>query len=132
MNPENERSSAGRRWWWLLAGIVVFAVSFTVLENLGRKEPTPSETVPAPPPTPATPEVRWTEDGAIELSEEPFAPSRINLRNEEKKQQLFNCIEQGIEETFGNGTEGWDRVGVWRETQRIKNECMDSLRGVPG
>jgi len=134
MNSEGKRPSAARKWWLLLAGIVVFAVSLTLLENLLGTESTPSEAdseplQPAAPPSP--PELSWTDDGAIEITEKPFRPSTIRLQNEEKKQQLFDCLEQRLEETFGNGTEGWDRVGVWRETQRIKGECMDSLRDIP-
>ena len=109
----------------------MLAVSLTLLENLFRTEPTPTVEDSAPPPPPSPPELRWTDDGAIEISELPFRPSTIRLRNEEKKKELFDCLEQRIEETFGNGTEGWDRVGVWRETQRIKAECMDSLRAIP-
>ena len=134
MNPKNKRLSTARKWWLLLGGIVVFVVSLTLLENLFSTDPSPSEKPSAPPEQtapPSPPELRWTDDGAIELSEKPFRPSTIRLQNDEKKQELFNCLEQRIEETFGNGTEGWDRVGVWRETQRIKAECMDSLRDIP-
>ena len=112
--------------WWVLGAIVIFVVALTLAERFMREEPAPSERRPT---STAPPEVRWTEDGAIELTEEPFRPSTIRLQDERKKQELFDCLEQGIEAAFGDGTEGWTRVEVWRETQRIKSECMATLRG---
>ena len=49
-------------------------------------------------------------------------------KNEDEEKALFDCLEQGIEQTFADGTAGWKGERVRRETQRIQNECM----GLPG
>ena len=126
MDPESERSSSTRKWWLLVGGIVVFVVAFSLLESLVRTEPTPSEkgSMPAAAPSPAPPELRRLDDGAIEIRHDFFRRSTIRLGNRDDEKVLFDCLTQGIEQTFGNGTEGWDRGRVRRETQRIEDECM--------
>ena len=130
MDPESERASSARKWWLLIGGIVAFLATFSLLESLVRTEPTPSEkgsaaaedTDAAPSPTP--PELRRLDDGAIEIRHDFFRRSTIRLGNRDDEKVLFDCLTQGIEQTFGDGTEGWDRGRVRRETQRIQDECM--------
>ena len=132
MDPESERSSSTRKWWLLVGGIVVFVVAFSLLESLVRTEPTPSEkgSMPAAAPSPAPPELRRLDDGAIEIRHDFFRRSTIRLGNEDKEKALFDCLTQGIEQTFGDGTVGWDRGRVRRETQRIRDECL-GLHDIP-
>ena len=134
MDSESERSSSARKWWLLVGGIVVFVVAFGLLESLVRTEPTPSEEGSTPAVaadatlSPAPPELRRLDDGAIEIRHDFFRRSTIRLGNEEDEKALFDCLAQGIEQTFGDGTEGWDRARVLRETQRIQDECMSLHR----
>jgi hypothetical protein len=132
MDPESGRSSSAREWWLLIGGIVVFVVAFSLLENLvgtSEKGSTPAEAVDAAPSS-TPPELRRLDDGAIEVRHDFFRRSTIRLGNEDDEKALFDCLEQGIEQTFGDGTEGWDRRRVRRETRRILDECM-GLHGMP-
>jgi hypothetical protein len=136
MDPESERSSAARKWWLLIGGIVVFVVAFSLLESLVRTEPAPSaegstpagdpDAAPSPPP----PELRRLDDGAIEIRHDFFRRSTIRLGNEDDEKALFDCLAQGIEQTFADGTAGWDRARVRRETQRIQDACL-GLQDIP-
>jgi hypothetical protein len=136
MDPEGKRSSSARDWWLLIGGIVAFVVAFSVLESVVRTEPTPSEEGSAPAenadaaPSPTPPRLRRLEDGAIEIRHDFFRRSTIRLGDEKDEKALFDCLSQGIEQTFGDGTAGWDRGRVRRETQRIQDECM-GLHGMP-
>jgi hypothetical protein len=136
MDPESEKSSSARKWWLLIGGIVVFVVVFTLLESLVRTDSTPSADGPtstgnaAAVGSPLRPELRRLDDGAIEIRHDFFRRATIRLDTEEEDNALFDCLSQGIEQTFGEGTEDWDRARVWRETQRIQNECM-GLPGIP-
>ena len=132
MDPEGKRSPSARKMWLLIGGVVVFFVAFDWLESLIRTEPTPSETEDADAAaSPAPPELRRLDDGSIEIRHDFFRRTRIDLGNEEKEKALFDCLAQGIEETFGDGTEGWNRGRVRRETQRIQDECLGSWHNVP-
>ncbi len=133
MDPESGRSSSARKWWLLIGGVVVFVVAFSLLESLVRTEPTPSEkgSMPAAAPSPAPPELRRLDDGAIEIRHDFFRRSTIRLGNEEDEKALFDCLAQGIEQTFADGTEGWNRARVRHEAQRIHDECMSSLHDIP-
>ena len=122
MDPESERSSSARKGWLLIGGIVAFLATYSLIESLVRTEPTPSPAAAAPSPSP--PELRRLEDGAIEIRHDFFRRSTIRLGNRDDEKVLFDCLAQGIEQTFGDGTEGWDRARVLRETQRIQDECM--------
>jgi hypothetical protein len=137
MDLESERSSSARKWWLLVGGIVVFIAAFNLLESLVRTEPTPSkegsttaEDADAAPWL-APPELRRLDDGAIEIRHDFFRRTTIRLDSEEDKKTLFDCLAQGIEQTFGDGTEGWNRARVRRETQRIQGECMGPLHDMP-
>ena len=138
MDAESERSFSARTWWLLIGGGVVFVVLFSLLESLVRPEPTPAVEGPKPvgehsdvAPSPKPPKLRWADDGAIEIRQGIFSQSRIRLDNEDAEKALFDCLAQGIEQTFGDGTEGWTRKRVKRETQRIQDECMASLLDMP-
>jgi hypothetical protein len=127
VDSESERSSSARAWWLLIGGFVVFVVSFSVLEKLVRPEPTASETpaagadvAPAPPP----PQLRRLDGGGIEIRHDFFRRSTIRLGNEDDEKALFDCLARGIDQSFEDGTEGWDRSRVRRETQRIQDECL--------
>jgi hypothetical protein len=136
MDSESERSSSARKWWLLMGGIAAFVVAFSLLESLVRTESTTSEegSTPAPTaaaaPSPPPPRLRRLDDGAIEIRHDFFRRTTIRLGNEDDATALFDCLAQGIEETFADGTEGWGRGRVKHETQRIQDECM-GLPDVP-
>jgi len=138
MDPEIATTSSARKWWMLLGGIVVFVVGFELLGSLFRTDPTsptngstPAESAVAVSRSPAPPELRRLEDGAIEIRHDFFRRSTIRIGDEEDAQALFECLSQGIEETFGDGTEGWRRGRVRSETQRIQDECLGSVHELP-
>lgn len=127
MGPETKRWSASRKRWTLIGGVVVFVVAFSLVESLVGTEPTSEEgsTSTQDPSAPALPEVRRLEDGEIEIRLDFFRRSSIRLGDKDEEQILFDCLTQGIEQTFGEGApEGWDGKRVREETQRIQNECM--------
>lgn len=136
MEPESETSSSARKWWLLIGGIVVFVVAYSLLESLVGSEPTPSGNGSTPAegadaaPSPAPPQVTRLADGAIEIRHDFFRRTTIRLGNEDDEKALLDCLARGIEETFGDGTAGWSRARVRRETQRIQDECM-GLHGMP-
>ena len=133
MDAEGERSSTARAWWMLIGGIVVFVVSFSVLEKLVLPEPADSESPGAGAdvaPAPRPPELRRLEGGGIEIRHDFFRRSTIRLGNEDDERALFDCLTRGFERSFGDGTEGWGRRRVRRETQRIQDECLD-LQDIP-
>ena len=134
MDPESGRSSSARKWCLLIGGIVVFVVAFGLLESLVRPEPTPGSTSAEDARaavSPAPPELRMLDDGEIEIRHDFFRRSSFRLGNEEDGKALFDCLAQGIELTFADGTEGWSRERVRHETQRIQDECMSSLHDTP-
>jgi hypothetical protein len=137
MESESKRSSSARKWWLLAGGFVVFVVAFGLLESLVRTEPTPSEGGSTPAGgavaalSPAPPLLRRLDDGAIEIRHDFFRRSTIRLSNEDDEQALFDCLAQGIEQTFGDGIEGWNRERVRRETERIQDECLGSFHDIP-
>ena len=133
MDPERSRRSPARKWWLLVGGIVVFVVAFDLLERLVGPSPSASETAPAARGTasPAPPEVRRLEDGAIEIRHDFFRRSTIRLGDEDEQQVLFDCLRQGIERRFGEGTEGWSRERVRRETQEIQDACLGAVHDFP-
>ena len=115
------------KWGLLLGGIVVFVVAISLLETLVRTEPTPSENGSAiadAARSPAPPELRRLDDGAIEIRHDFFHRSTIRLGNEEEERALFDCLAQGLEQKFGDGTEGWDHAGVRHETKLIQDQCL--------
>ena len=126
MDSERKGSSSARKWWLLIGGGVVFLVGFSLLENLVRKEPQPSTSAEDihDPFSPAAPQLRRLDDGGIEISHDFFRRTTIRLGDEDTEQALFDCLAQGIEQTFGDGIEGWDRQRIRRETRRIQDECM--------
>ena len=126
MDPKSERSSSARKWWLLIGGGVVFVVAFSLLQSLVRNEPTPSaeSSAPGAAPSPAPPELRRLDDGGVEIRHDFFRRSTIRLGNEDEEKALFDCLAQGIEKTFGDGTKGWDRGRVRRETHRIQDDCL--------
>ena len=75
---------------------------------------------------PAIPEVRRSDDGSIEIHHDYFRRTTIRLDDDESRQALFECLEKGIEATFGEGIEGWSRDRIQRETGRIQDECLKS------
>jgi len=137
MDPKQERSSSARKWWLLIGAFVIFLVAFDLVERLVRTESTPSEegspaaegAFGARPNT--APELRLLKDGGIEIRHDFFRRTTIRVQSEERRKALFDCLTQGIEETFGGGTEGWDRQRVRRDTERIQDECMGSLHDPP-
>ena len=137
MDSERKGSSSARKWWLLIGTIVVFVVAFDLLEKLVRPEPTPSgegSTVAegaGAAASPAPPRLRRLDDGAIEIRHDFFRRSTIRLGDEDDEKALFDCLAQGIEQTFGEGTEGWTRERVRSETQRIQDECLGSTHGIP-
>ncbi len=117
--------SSTRMRWLLVGGVAVFVVAFSLLESLVGTESRPSATEAAAGTwSPAPPEVRRLEDGQIEIRHDFFRRSSYRLRNKVEEQALFDCLAQGIEETFGEGIRGWERERVRSETQRIQNECV--------
>jgi hypothetical protein len=137
MDSESARSSSARNWWLLAGGFVVFVVAFGLLESLVRTEPTASKEGSTPgeetdaAPSPAPPKLRRLEDGAIEIRHDFFRRSTIRLGSEDQEKALFDCLAQGIEQTFGDGTAGWSRERVRRETQRIQDECLAPFHDMP-
>ena len=126
---------ASRGWWCLAGGVIVFVVAFSLLERLARDESTGSPSGPTasgeaeagPPP----PELIKRDDGGVEIRHDFFRRTTIRLSNEEDGKALFDCLTRSIEQTFGDGTEGWSRRRVRRETQRIQEACMASFHGLP-
>jgi hypothetical protein len=124
MGRQIERSSSTRKWWLLIGGIVVLIVAFDYLERLVRKEPLPSSVSDVDARTsPAPPQLRRLDDGAIEIRHDIFQRTTIRMDDEDAAEALFECLSQGINVTFGNGTEGLDRGHIRSETQRILKEC---------
>ena len=138
MEPERQRSSSARKWWLLVGAVVAFVVLFQLLGNLvgtgstrlDDRSTTADGSDPAPR-SPAPPELRRLEDGAIEIRHDFFRRSTIRLGNQKDEQALFDCLTRGIEESFGGGTAGWDRRRVRRETQRIQDECLGPAHAIP-
>lgn len=131
MSSGNEKLTPARKRWLLFGGIAVFVVAFSLLESLVGTDSTPSEPEAdegtwAPEP----PEVRRLEDGEIEIRHDFFRRSSYRMADKKEEQLLFDCLEKGIEETFGEGTTGWDRERVRSETRRIQNHCV-GLPAVP-
>ena len=137
MDSQRERSTSARKWWLLVAGIVVIVVTLDLLESLVGTAPTPSEEGAAPKVgvvaalSPAPPEVHRLDDGGIEIRHDFFRRTTIRLGNEDEEQALFDCLAQGIETTFGDGTEGWSRQRVRSETQHIQDKCLGSFLDLP-
>ena len=113
-----------RKWWLLFGGIAVFVVAFSLLERLVGTDPTPAAAATDEEWAPAPPELRRLDDGQIEIRHDFFRRSSFRMGDKEEQQVLFDCLQQGIDKTFGGGTQGWDRARVRRETQRIQNECV--------
>lgn len=134
VEPEEKRPSETRKWWLLAGGFVVFLVAFQLLEDVISPEPSQeadAEAAPSPAPSPSPPELRRTDDGAIEIRHDLFRQTTIRLGDEEDSKALFDCLEQGFEQAFGEGTEGWTRDQVKREAERIQNACLGSAHGLP-
>ena len=131
MSQSNGKSSA-RTWWLFVGALVVFVVGFTLLERLvrGDADPATSAEKGGDAASPARPEVRRLEDGAVEIRHDFFRRTTIRLGDEEAGQALFDCLEQGFDEAFAEGTEGWTGARVRRETRRVQDACMGS-HGVP-
>jgi len=137
MNPERGKSSSIRRWLLLIGGLVVFAVLFDFLSDLTR----PKRVVTVEGSTPAAdaaaarspdpPRLRRLDDGAIKIEHDSFAESTIRMRDEEDSQAMFDCLSEGIEQTFRDGTAGWTVGNVQGETARIKFECLRVVRNLP-
>ena len=124
--------SKGRRTGWWVAGAVVLVVAiFTLLERLIEGKPTPVLENPAIVTSPAPPEVLRLEDGGIEIRHDYFRRTTIRLGVEEDEQALYDCLVTGIEETFGEGTEGWGRGRVRQEAERIQDQCLTSVTDLP-
>ena len=83
------------------------------------------------PPLARLPELRRLDDGGIEIRYDFFRRSTIRLGDADDETALFDCLEQGIEQTFGSGIEDWERERVRDETQRIQDECVSEFHGVP-
>ena len=126
MDPERRSPSSTRGWWLLIGGAVVVVVGLGWIEKRVRHESTPAtqeETTRRLFST-APPEVRRLDDGAIEIRHDYFRRTTIRLDNEQAAQALFECLEQGIERSFGDGIEEWDGERVRGETRRVLDECM--------
>ena len=123
MDSEGARPSSARSWWLLIGGIVVFLVVFDLIENLISPDPAISERADTVPSS-AAPTLRRLDDGAIEIRHDLFRRSTIRMGNEDSEKALFDCLAQGMDQTFEDGTEGWTRARVRRETERIQDECL--------
>jgi hypothetical protein len=132
MDSENKKPSPSRKWWLLIGGIVVFVVAFDLLERFVPSEAGSAASEDAVVASgPAPPVVRRLDDGAIEIRHDFFRHSTIRLEDENDEIALFDCLAEGIERTFGEGTAGWTRTRVRSETQRIQDECLGSNRDLP-
>jgi len=127
MDPENRRSA--RKWWLLIGGAVVLLSGLSLLEDLVREEPQPSASAEDTRGlfSSATPQLRRLDDGAIEIRHDFFRRTTIRLGDEDAERALFDCLVQGIKQTFGGGVEDWDRESIRSETLRIQGECLSSL-----
>jgi len=126
MDRQGGRSSSARTWWLLIGGIVVLFVAFDWLERAVREEPPPSSVSEVDArTTPAPPQLSRLDDGAIEIRHDFFRRTTIHMSDDSASQALYDCLSSRINETFGNGTEGWDDEGIREETQRFLNECGD-------
>lgn len=136
MTRESEPPSAARKWWLLLGAVVLFVVTFDFLERLTGPEPSQSTTgADATADTsgaqgPSPPVLRKTEDGAIEIRLDIFRRTTIRLDSDAQRDAVYDCLEKGFDEAFGDGTEGWTARRVRRETQRIQNECLTPVPGL--
>jgi hypothetical protein len=137
MDSQSERSSSARKWWLLIGGVVVFVVAIDLLESLLRTESTPAENGSTPAgetdaaTSPARPELRVQDDGAIEIRHGFFQRSTIRVGNDKDQEELLDCLTRGIEQMSEDGIEGWDRERVRQETRQIQDECLAVLRDVP-
>ena len=128
VDPEHRKSSSTRKWWLLIGGgVLLYIVVFNSIESFVRPEPSEDGSTPGgadASTAPALPEVRMRDSGEVEIRHDFFRRSGYRTGSEATDRALFDCLTQGIEEAFGDGTEGWDRQGVRAETQRIQDECM--------
>jgi len=132
MDSKSARSSSARKWWLLIGGIVVFVVAFDLLERLfPSEERSASAEGSVSASSPAPPVLRRLDDGAIEIRHDFFRHSTIRLGDEDDEEALYDCLAQGIEQAFGEGTAGWTRARVRSETERIQNECLGSFHDLP-
>lgn len=137
MDEKSAKSSRARNWWLLAGGIVVLVVTFDLVERLVRTESGPDANGPpsaedaAAAETPFRPEVRKLEDGGIEIRLDLFRRTTIRLANEADERELLDCLERGFEQAFGDGSAGWSRARVRRETQRIQEECTARFFDLP-
>jgi hypothetical protein len=110
MDPEGKKLSSARNWWLLIGGFVVFVVAFSLLEHLVGTESTGSR--PAQDATsltsPASPEVRRLDDGAVEIRHDFFRRSTIRLGNEDEGQAVLRLIRSRFGSSFRLGWGGPD------------------------
>jgi len=132
VDSESKTPFPARKWWLLIGGIVAFVVAFDLLERLVPSNEGPAAAEDAAlVSSPAPPELRRLDDGAIEIRHDFFRHSTIRLSNEDDSQALFDCLAEGIEQTFGEGTAGWTRARVRSETQRVQDACLGSNLDLP-
>jgi hypothetical protein len=131
MDPQPKKPSPARAWWMLFGAMVVFLVGTTVLDGLLRDEPA----APAPDReqrgsvSAGVPQVHRLEDGAVEIRHDFFRRTTIRLDDDESGAALYECLEKGFEEAFGDGIDGWTRGRVRDETRRVQDRCL-GLYGV--
>lgn len=129
MEPERRKSFFARKGWWLLiCAVVVYLAGFSLLEKItpAGKGPAGGNAASAP----APPQLRRLDDGAIDVRQGFFHHLTIRTGSDEEDEALFQCLKQGFDEAFGNGTEGMTAAQVRSETERIENSCTD-LPGIP-
>ena len=137
MDSEREKPASTRRWWLFLGGIVAFVVAFQLIESVFLTDPSGSEEGAAPTegaggaPSPAPPEVRRLDNGAVEIRHDFFRRTTVRLGNDDDAKALFDCLTQGVEQTFGDGSESWSGSRKRRETNRIQDECMGLVVDLP-
>jgi hypothetical protein len=135
VKPDHKSFFSKRKWWLLIGGgVLLYAVVFTLIENLVESE-SPTAADGSTPATgagssPALPEVGRRDDGAVEIRHDFFRRTTIRLETEEEEQALFECLEREIEQAFGDGTQGLSGRQIRDETRLLQDRCM-GLRGVP-
>jgi hypothetical protein len=126
-----------RKVWLLIGAVVVFVLAFDAIERLARPDREPPEgaarngAAEGGGRAAQLPEIVRLEGGGVEIRLDFFRRTTIRLDSEEAEDALADCLERGIAETFGEGTEDWPALRIRREMRRIRNGCTAGMIDLP-
>ena len=55
----------------------------------------------------------------------------MTMGSEKEQDVLFDCLETGFEQAFGEDAGDWDRKRVRSETQAVRDACLGDAFQVP-